>query len=223
MGNFLVGVWMSALPRAWWRDWGPESTVYFRWAAMASGLLQFLLFLFAIANLYVRFVGQRAAVYGGAGSTRGGGLIALVFVTLEFLIYPHHLVVVYLMVEGMVRAGAAFITDEIVPSLPLWLAARLQQRASAKAADAALGLRVPDVVEPVTGLPYDLRVLSCRPKEKWKDKLLTIAYEEQFYEVLREERGPLPRQFIYLLRKAPESKVIRGVHQYHPDEPLQNE
>ncbi|MCI0354344.1 MAG: hypothetical protein L0099_04780, partial [Acidobacteria bacterium] len=135
----------------------------------------------------------------------------------------HHLVVAYLMVEGMVRAGAAFITDEILPSLPLWLAARIQQRAQAKAAEATLGFRLPDVVEPVTGLPYDLRILSCRPKEKWKDKLLTIAYEEQFYEVLREERGPRPRQFIYLLRKAPESKVIRGVHQYHPDEPLQNE
>ena len=220
MLSFLLGIWMSLLPRAWWRGWEPESTRYFRWAVMASGVLQFLLFLFAIANLYVSFIGHRSAIYGGAGSTRGGGLVALLFVTLEFLFYPHHLVVGYLMAEGLVRAGAAFITEEVLPSLPLWLAARLQQRASAKAAEAALGFRVPDTVEQVEGLPYDLRVSSCRPKERWKDKLLTISYEDQFYEVVREERGPFPRQFIYLLRKAPESKVIRGHHSYRPDEPL---
>jgi hypothetical protein len=154
---------------------------------------------------------------------RGGGAVALVMLTVEFLLYPHHLLAVYLMAEGLVRAGAAFITEEVLPSLPLWLAWRIQQRATAKAAEAALGFRVPDTVEKVAGLPYDLRILSCRPKERWKDKLLTIAYEEQFYEVVREERGPRPRPFIYLLRKAPESKIIRGVHAYRPDETLQND
>jgi len=221
--NFLAGLWMSALPRTWWRGWEPESTRYFRWATMASGLLQFLLFLFAAANLYVRFVGHRAAVYGGAGSIRGGGFVALAFVTLEFLFYPHHLLVGYLMAEGLVRAGAAFITDEVLPSLPLWLVARFQQRASARAAEAALGFRVADTVERVEGMPFELRISSCRPKEKWKDKLLTISYEDEFYEVVREERGPRPRQFIYLLRRAPEHKVIRGLHHYHPDEPLQSD
>ena len=219
MLSFLAGLWMSLLPRAWWRSWQPESTLYFRWAAMASGVLQFLVFLFVTADLYVSYVAGHAGVYGGAG--RLAGLVALVFSTLEFLLYPHHLLLGYLMVEGMVRTGAAFITDEILPSFPLWLTARILGRARAKAMEAALGLCVPDTVERVEGMPYDLRISSCRPKEKWKDKLLTIAYEEQFYEVLREERGPRPRQFIYLLRKAPESKVIRGVHHYRPDEPLE--
>ena len=219
MKNFLASLWMSALPRAWWRGWEPESTMYFRWAAMASGVLQFVLFFFATVWLYFRYVGGQAGTYGGAAGGAAGGIISLGFVTLEFLLYPHHLLAGYLMVEGMVRTGAAFIADEILPSLPLWLAARIQQRLSAKAADAALGLRVPDTVERLEGMPYDLRISSCRQKEKWKDKLLTVAYEERFYEVVREERGLRPRQFIYLLRKAPESKVIRGVHHYRPDEP----
>ncbi len=219
MLSFLVGVWMSLLPRSWWRSWQPESTLHFRWAAMASGVLQFLVFLFATASLYVSYVARHAGAYAGAG--RLAGLVALVFSTLEFLLYPHHLLLGYLMVEGMVRTGAAFIADEILPSFPLWLAVRWQQRASAKAAEAAMGLRVSDTVERVEGLPYDLRISSCRPKERWNDKLLTITYEDQFYEVLREERGPRPRQFIYLLRKAPESKVIRGHHYYRPDEPLE--
>jgi hypothetical protein len=224
MGNFLAGIVMSAVPRTWWREWEPESTLYFRWAAMASGVLQFGLFLFATAALYARHVAAQAGVYGGAaGSMRGGGAVALAFVTFEFLLYPHHLLVGYLMAEGLARAGAAFLTEEVLPSGPLWLAARFQHRAAAKAAEAALGARLPDTVEKVQGLPYDLRILSCRPKERWKDKLLTISYEDQFYEVVREERGPRPRPFVYLLRKAPESKIIRGVHDYNPNELLQDE
>lgn len=219
MLSFLVGLWMSLLPRAWWRNWQPESTLYFRWAAMLSGGLQCLGFLLVTLDLYFNFLAARAAAYGGGGG--GAGLVALLFVTIEYFFYPHHLLVGYLMAEGLVRAGAAFITDEILPSFPLWLAARFQQRASAKAMEAALGLRVPDTVERVEGLPYDLRISSCRPKERWKDRLLTIAYEEQFYEVMREESGPRPRQFIYLLRKAPESKIIRGLHHYRPDEVLE--
>ncbi|MGH9788977.1 MAG: hypothetical protein ACRD4U_09780 [Candidatus Acidiferrales bacterium] len=223
MKNFLASLGMSALPRAWWRGWEPESTVYFRWAAVASGVLQFVLFFFATARLYIGYVGGQAGTYGGVAGGGAGGIISFGFVTLEFLLYPHHLLAGYLMAEGLARAGAAFIADEVAPSLPLWLAARLLGRAGARAAEAALGLRVPDTVERVEGLPFDLRIASCRPKDKWKDKLLTIAFEEQFYEVVREEHGPRPRQFIYLLRKAPDSKVIRGVHHYHPNESLQGD
>ncbi len=221
MKSFLAGIIMSLLPRDWWHGWQPESTVHFRWATMLSGALQFLGFLLVSATLYFQFLGERARLYGGAGGARG--VMALIFVTVEYLIYPHHLALGYLAGEGMVRALGAFATGDLLPSLPLWLAARLQRRLQAKAAEAALGPRVPDTVERVEGLPYELRIASCRPKEKWKDKLLTISYEEQFYEVVREERGQPPRQFIYLLRKAPASKVIRGHHYYDPNEPILEE
>ena len=221
MKNFLVGIGMSLLPRAWWRGWQPESTVHFRWATMLSGALQLVAFLLVSVRLYFQFLASRAPIYGGGGGPMS--IVALGFATLEYLLYPHHLLLGYLMVEGLVRAGAAFIADEILPSLPLWLAARIQQRIQATAVEAALGPRLPDTVERVEGLPYELRIASCRPKEKWKDKLLTIAYEEQFYEVFREERGQPPRPFVYLLRKAPGSKVIRGHYHYDPREPLTEE
>ena len=50
--------------------------------------------------------------------------------------------------------------------------------------------------------------------------MMTIVYQDVFYEIMSEESGQPPRQFIYLLRKAPGSKVIRGHHHYHPQEPL---
>ncbi len=221
MKNFLAGIVLSFLPRDWWRGWQPESTVHFRWATMVSGTLQFLGFLLVSATLYFQFLGERGRVYGGGGGARG--VMTLLFVTVEYLIYPHHLALGYLAVEGAARALGAFTTGDLLPSLPLWLAGRIQRRLRAKAAEVALGPRVPDTVDRVDGLPYELRVASCRPKEKWKDKLLTISYEDQFYELFREERGERPRQFVYLLRRAPESKVIRGHHYYDPNEPVLEE
>lgn len=218
MKSFLAGIGMSFLPRAWWRGWQPESTVHFRLATMASGVVEFVAFLMVTGSLYVSFVASRARLYGSRGGPTGA--VAWIFASMEFLVYPHHLLVAYLMVEGAGRTIGAFATGELLPSLPLWLAARIQQRLQAKAAEAAMGPRVPDSVEHVEGMPYELRIASCRPKEKWKDKLLTVSYEEQFYEVVREERGQSPRPFIYLLHKAPESKVIRGHHPYDPNEPL---
>lgn len=216
MKNFLAGIVMSLLPRDWWLGWQPESTVHFRWATMLSGTLQFLGFLLVSATLYFQFLGEHSRIYGGGAR----GAMVLLFATLEYLIYPQHLALGYLAGEGVVRALGAFATGDLLPSLPLWLTARVQRRLQAKAAEVALGPRVPDTVEQVEGLPYELRIASCRLKEKWKDKLLTISYEDQFYEVFREERDRPPRQFVYLLRRAPEGKVIRGHHHYRPDEPL---
>ena len=30
----------------------------------------------------------------------------------------------------------------------------------------------------------------------------------------------LPRRFVYLLRLKPEDKIVRGLHDYHPEEPV---
>jgi hypothetical protein len=208
MGNFLASIGMSLVPRAWWRGWEPESTVYFRWGVMVSGLLEFSCF-FLIAASHV----------GGVFAL----LIVLVFSTLRLLLNPVGFVLLFFISEGALRFWAAFITDETLPSFPLWLAACLHGHWAAKKREEALGPRVADLVEPGTEKDYDLRISSCRPKDAWSARLLTVAYERQFYEVVREERGRPPRPFVYLLRKAPEDKVIRGLHKYHPDEPLQNE
>jgi len=85
-----------------------------------------------------------------------------------------------------------------------------------------MGPRVADGVERGDGKQYDLRIASCRQKSNW-DRLLTVAYEGEFYEVVQEESGSPPRRFVYLLRKIPPSKVIRGLHHYHPEEVLEKQ
>ncbi|HXE74398.1 MAG TPA: hypothetical protein VNN18_02015 [Candidatus Xenobia bacterium] len=221
MKNFLAGIGMSLLPREWWHGWQPDSTVHYRWASMLSGALQFLAFLSLSASLYFQFLGERRSLYGGGSG--GQGVMAFLFATLEYFIYPHHLALGYLTVEGAGRFLGAFAMGDLLPSLPLWLVARFQRRLQASAAEAALGLRVPDTIERVEGLPYELRISTCRPKERWKDRLLTIAFEDRFYEVFREERGQPPRPFVYLLRQAPGHKVIRGHHYYNPNETLRGD
>ena len=65
----------------------------------------------------------------------------------------------------------------------------------------------------------DLRILTCRLRPNW-NHLMTISYQDELYEIVRQEQGTKPRQFRYLLRRKPEGKVVRGLHHYSPDELL---
>ena len=81
---------------------------------------------------------------------------------------------------------------------------------------------VPDTIERGDGTRYELRISSCRPKGNW-DKWMTVMYEEKLYEIAAAELGQPPRPYLYLLRTKPESKVIRGLHRYDPNEVFQEE
>jgi hypothetical protein len=53
------------------------------------------------------------------------------------------------------------------------------------------------------------------------NRLTTIRYNDELYELDREEQGRPPRPFVYRLKKLPLGKIIRGVHHYQPEETLQ--
>jgi hypothetical protein len=118
-----------------------------------------------------------------------------------------------------VRALAAFVTGEVVPTLPLVGAAWALGRSQAAAAEKALGPRVEDLVQLGDGTLYHLLIASCRPKQGW-DHLMTVSYQEKLYEVARQEEGLPPRRFLYQLRLKPEGKVVRGMYHYDPAEVL---
>jgi len=86
-------------------------------------------------------------------------------------------------------------------------------------AEEMTGPPVADVVERLGTPDGQLRIASCRPKPTW-DHLMTVEYEDEFYEVGTEKMGTPPRPYVYLLRKLPQGKAIRSLHHYHPDEAL---
>jgi hypothetical protein len=49
---------------------------------------------------------------------------------------------------------------------------------------------------------------------------MTVSYRDELYEIIGEAHAAKPRPWIYLLRKKPEGKVVRGLHVYAADELL---
>ncbi len=216
---WILGLVASLLPERW-RPVGLVS-----WPnSFASGIAQLLTcgtvvlyryFVYANARMMLvpASVTLSAAERNGETAVMGLGIIILI----EYLIHPVTILLIYFCIEGLVRAVAAYIGGETVGTLPLVLLAWVAQKYTARSYERSLGKRVPDVVEKPGPAGYDLRIASCRPKLGW-DRLLTISYEDELYEVAEQESGSPPFQFVYLLRKKPEGKVIRGLHRYDPAE-----
>ena len=224
--NWFLSIFVSLLPERYRKPfgWGFVSSA----GAVTSGLIELLACVITLLYRYVMFAGHRLGLmpeHVTLGAAEKGGETAImgmgIFVTMEYAIQPLTLLLGYFAVEGLVRAGAGLVTKEVVPTLPLQLVSFLHGRASAAATERAMGPRVADEVRTdVKGC--DLQIASCRPKLSW-NKLMTISYADQLYEVASEEQGELPRRFVYRLTKKPESKVVRGLHMYDPEEALPEE
>ncbi len=194
-------------------------------AAAISGAAQLLLSLGALMYRYFTFTHQRlfadsnvmlkAVERHGETVVMGSGLLLL----LEYLIQPLTILLCYFAFEGVVRLVAAVITDEVVPTLPLYLVLLLQQQRDRIRHEGALGERIIDEVRFVESSTCSLRIASCRPKEGW-NKMITVAYQDELYEVAAAQEGHPPRPFVYLLRKKPDHKIIRGIHHYDSEEAL---
>jgi hypothetical protein len=219
----LAGLLLCFLPEAWRRRWFREVPAELRTGAILTGIAQLLGCLAMLGYHYPAFV--RSQMTGGvstaaiASMDKGGetavmGLGPLLLVA--YLIQPFSLVLGYFMVEGVVRVTAAVVSSEELPTLPLFLLSLLDARGREYRRERALGERVVDVVQ-VEGAS-DLLIASCRPKP-W-NQLTTIRYQDQLYELAKTNQGAMPRPFLYLLRRMPLSKLVRGVHDYSPDEAL---
>ena len=195
-------------------------------AALASGVLELLTCVITLIYRYLLFgsnrlfgpanVTMKAAESGGETAVMGSGI----FLLLEYLIQPVTLLLIYFAIEGLARALAALVSDEVIPTLPMQSLAWLQGAGERRYAEHAAGPRVVDVVQSVKSELPELTILSCRPKSDW-NQLTTISYEGELYELSRQETGLPPRRFVYMLRKKPEGKVVRGIYHYDPGEALQ--
>jgi len=199
MLGFLASMLLSFLPARYRRRWRHEESVELGRAAAFSGLLQAAVSLLLLIAGFISYLPEAWI-----------GPLAW----LEYALHPTSLPLIYLALEGSVRMLVGLTSGEALPTLPLALVAWIHTSVERQRAETALGPLVADAVEPGDGKEFDLRVASSRPKD-W-DQLITVSYQEELYEVVGCEQGPLPRRFVYLLRKLSEGKVVRGLRHYQP-------
>lgn len=223
MFAFLAGLVLSLVPQAWRARWFRAVPANLVSGAILTGVAELMYFLALLGWRYPAFV--RSQMTTGVGtaamaSMEKGGETAVMglgpLLLIAYLIQPLSLVLAYFLLEGAIRATAAVISNEVLPTAPLFLTSLLDRRAREYRHELALGPRVVDLVQ-LEGAA-DLLIASCRPKS-WTN-LTTIRYQDQLYEVVNSNQGAKPRAHLYLLRKIPPHKLVRGVHDYSPDEAL---
>lgn len=221
--RFFVSMFVSLLPERYRRKctWSYASSA----SAVTSGAVELVVSLITVLYRYYLFANNRvfggnpdvmlkAAEQGGDTAIMASGL----FVLMEYLIQPVSVLLVYFVIEGLARLSAAVVSGEVVPSLPLQLIAWAHGGLENKKRQRDLGPPVEDLVQPGHG-DFALVVASCRPKP-WT-RMTTISYEDKLYELVKEESAQPPRRWVYVLRKRPESKIVRGeIYSYRRDENL---
>lgn len=227
LGCYTIGLLLTLLPARLRRRWFAQWEQDLKSSAFVSGIVQMFGCLALLFVGYPRFMRAQMADASTVGVARAAetmGQTALMtfggILGLAYLIQPLSLLLIYFVIEGVVRWGAVVVSGEIVATLPLYVADWVVLKFQDRARESALGPIIPDELTRTPEGEDDcpLRIASCRPKQ-WTP-LTTIEFEEHLYEVANEMAANPPRPFVYLLRPAPLSKVVRGIHHYDPDELL---
>ena len=196
--------------------------------AMLAGILQFSAAMTYLVYRFYIFSWQRAGIIGpgldtpsnlpeiNARSDAGAGI----FMMAEFIFNPLNAFLLYLFYEGLVRYLAARISHQVVGTLPLYAISGIHDLVDRAKYRRFVGPVIEDEVVRATGKQgYDLKVYSCRAKLDW-NPYMAVEYEGEFYQKFKEEYGPLPRRFIYYLRKSPPGHTVVVVDHYKIDSVL---
>jgi hypothetical protein len=222
MQSFLRDLLLSYCPAAVRRSLRPSSSLTVLHTAIWSGLAQFLLagLLFLVRlKAYFVFRAQQLAPYiaGKSDAVQAGAAVVL---TLEYLIHPLGLFLLYLAIEGLIRFMGGLITSEIVPNLLIYCGFRAADSLSRRRERRRATPPLPDTLN---HLPDGcVRIASSAAKSGWNASI-TIGLSGQWMEVEREEQGPAPRPFVYILRPASKGKILRGYQEYDVQSALAND
>jgi hypothetical protein len=184
-------------------------------AAIWGGLAQFLLAATALVIRFKTYFVYRAHELGPhvGGTTEVVEAGVAVFITLEYLVHPFSLFLLYLAVEGLVRFAAGLLTAEVVPNFFVFLGFKIARGAGNRQEQRRLAALPSDTLEE---LPDGrIRIASAQPKQKWNASI-TISVSEKWFELDSAQAGSAPRPYIYLLRPTPPGKVLRGFEEYDP-------
>jgi len=138
----------------------------------------------------------------------------------SFWLDPIVWVCLYFFFESVVRYFAAIEGSSIIGTLPLYGISMVHGLMGRAAHRRYLGALVADEVRRGNEkLGYAVEVRSCRPKLDW-NRLVTVEYQNEFYECYREDQGPPPRRFVYYLRKSPANRLVVVIRKYDPNDVL---
>jgi len=113
---------------------------------------------------------------------------------------------------------AALVGHQVIGTLPLYPLAAVHGFWNKAKHGKYIGPLIEDeVIRGTSRSDYDLKVYSCRPKLDW-NPYVTIKFEDQFYQLMREEPGPESFRFVYYLRKNPVGRIVVQVLHYQPDD-----
>src|SRR5258706_8449605 len=180
----LLSIVASVFPERWRRRWFQDADLDVKRGAVFSGLAQIFVPGLTLWLRYPAYYNAQLAAAYGAVQGRGGpdhiregfaGFALGPLTMFQYILTPLNLLLIYWCAEGGIRLMATLVTGEVVPTLPLQLAAWAQGLGAVHAREMALGERVPDEVLQLEG-KHALAIASCRPKD-W-DHLITIRYKE---------------------------------------------
>jgi len=195
----------------------PYSPVTVLRASTFTGILQTVLCIWGLLAGYRSFVAVRAEQYGQvinrANETTQAWFSGILFVE-YVLFHPLALLLLYLACEGCIRFVAGLCVSEVVGSLPVAavfaVQASMRKRRERQELERLESIR--DAVEVLEG-GNRIRIASARSRPGWNASV-TIEIGSEYYELDREERGVPPRVHVYVLRRAPIGKIMRGYERY---------
>jgi hypothetical protein len=221
--EYIGSIFVTLLPPRYRKDTmlrGPAITCGIAETVVAVSVLAIRLVLFSReADLFQQSGLSPELIYEAAGkvgerAAYGSGI----FLMINFIFRPLNMFILYLVIEGVVRAIAALVGHQVIGSLPLYAISGVHSLIDKKKYKGYIGELVRDhVVRGGEKQGYDLKVYSCRPKLHW-NPYMTIEFEDQFYQYFKEEHGAAPRRFIYFLRNSPTGRAVVVIDHYKIDD-----
>jgi hypothetical protein len=218
MLNLMRDIGLSFCP-AWVRNVRrPNSQLSVLRAAIITGALQACFCVRWFLSGFMAFLFLRSQQYGNTLQHQNESTqawLAIVFFFEYLLFHPIALLLFYLSLEGFIRFIAALSVSEVVPSLPIVLGFTVKRHfAGRKDRHRRQALAsIPDSFEVLADGEH-LRIAASQAKTTW-NAALTIGVDGAWYEVEREETGIPPREYVYFLKRAPVSKMLRGYEEYN--------
>jgi hypothetical protein len=168
MISFFSAILAAFLPRRYRSQW-LELHGLLPAGAITGGLMELSLSVAVLALGYFNYFPGRAgdlthmlSTHGTSGSFQAYG--TRMFAMLEYLLRPTSLVLIYFALEGTIRLYAAVCTNEVLPTLPIFLIEWMHGRIERRRKEASLGPRLIDEVQTTAQTNSELRVASSRRK-----------------------------------------------------------